>query len=76
MSNNNASNKTRISNRRWDLLCKKHIGETLSERTMSVEMDNRMMKECHVRTKPRLLDVVATGGFGVTRKNKKGGNNA
>ena len=77
MSNNNMSSKTHISNRRWDLLCKKkHIGETLSERTMSVEMYNRMMKECHVRTKPKLAAANSTGGFGVTRKNKKGGNNA
>ena len=71
MSNNNASNKTHISNRRWDMLCKnKHIGETLSERTMRVEMYNRMLKEYHVRVKPRLLDAAATGGFGVTGHNK------
>lgn len=36
-------------------------------------MNNRIRKEAHVRAKPKLLDTVATGGFGVTRKNKKGG---
>lgn len=33
-------------------------------------MNKRIRKEAHVRTKPRLLDAAATGGFGVTRKNK------
>ena len=30
----------------------------------------------HVRTKPKLAAANSTGGFGITRKNKKGGNNA
>lgn len=33
-------------------------------------MNNRIQKEEHVRTKPRLIDMAATGGFGVTRQNK------
>lgn len=33
-------------------------------------MNNRIAKENHIRTKPRLIDMNSTGGFGVTRKNK------
>ena len=34
------------------------------------DMNNRVQKAEHVRTKPRLIDMAATGGFCVTRQNK------
>jgi len=68
MSNNNAGNKTHINGRRWDSLTRQmHIAETLSARTMRVELYNRLQKERHVRTKPRLTAVNATGGFKLTK---------
>lgn len=34
-------------------------------------MNNRIAKENHIRTKPRLLDMNSTGGFGVHRATKR-----
>ena len=68
MSNNNASNKTHINSRRWDILTKqKHIGQRLSDMSMRVEMYNRLQKEFHVRRKSKLVAVNATGGFQLTK---------
>ena len=68
MSNNNASNKTHINGRRWDILTKqKHIGQRLSDMSMRVEMQNRLQKEYHVRTKPKLVAANATGGFKLSK---------
>ena len=72
MSNNNASNKTHINGRRWDILTKqKHIGQRLSDMSMRVEMYNRLQKEFHVRRKPKLVAVNATGGFQLAKHNKE-----
>lgn len=64
---------------------KRNLSENYMRRTgwqsslhLSAEFETfRLLQHAeHVRAKPKLAAANSTGGFGVTRKNKKGGNNA
>lgn len=44
-------------------------------RSAEFETFKRLQHAEHVRTKPKLAAANSTGGFGVTRKNKKGSRN-